>query len=99
MIAAGKGSNDSEGDGGDGGTLTICGGFANGCSMIDAGGDAIFQGGDSMVGNGGSFLVSSGFSSKGISGKTLIESSPSGPKVCLVMHPSPLDIHKLVALA
>jgi len=44
-IAAGEGSNDSEGDGGDGGTLTFRGGFANGRSKIDAGGDAIFQGG------------------------------------------------------
>lgn len=46
LIAAGDGADVSEGDGGDGGTLTLRGGLARGSSFIDAGGDAIFQGGD-----------------------------------------------------
>lgn len=78
-ISLGEGSNDDEGDGGNGGTLMLSGGFANGRALIDAGGDAVLRGGDSMVGSGGEVRISSGFSSSGSSGRTFLESAPSGP--------------------
>ena len=45
-ISAGEGTNDDEGDGGYGGTLTLSGGFANGRARINTGGDSILRGGD-----------------------------------------------------
>ncbi len=67
-FAAVECSNNDEGDGGNGGDIALTDGFANGRTMMDAGGDAVFQGGDSMVGSGGEVQISSGFSSCGSSG-------------------------------
>ena len=45
-IAAGEGSNDDAGNGGDGGTLFLSGGFANGRALIDTGGSVNIRGGE-----------------------------------------------------
>ena len=50
-IAAGEGSNDDAGNGGDGGTLFLSGGFANGRSLIDMGGSVNIRGGDCKCNN------------------------------------------------